>query len=460
MNTCYLPLPLRLLLMALAALLWILLTPLLAHGAPAPRHAIAGDTAVVAASEPDSGTVQSLPDIRFHGEVRSRSEMDRTNGASSDVFTWLRSRIGATMNVGEGARMRLTVQDSRVLGADGHPSAAAGGVLALHEGFLEIIRPAGGVNWTAKVGRQEIALGNERLIGAVNWSNTGRTFDALRVSVAPGSAEGRWTATAFGAVMDERGRRFGSSLTPDENADDHVVIGAHATRALGGDKGAVLLDATLVHDMAGSYRSYVDADRTTLDVRVRVPSLSGMRVELEGAYQAGRQWWQPAGAASPVVRQDIGAWLLGARIGTASALGRLTSATLGVDVLSGDADATDGSYGAFTTPYATNHPYYGLMDVFLDPAARTGDRGLTDIFASAVVRLGSAASLRTDVHSFRLNAGDGRNLGWEADWVLPIAIAGNSTVELGYSIFRASRGATPLGLRSGEWGYVQVRVGM
>ena len=34
MNTYYLPLPARLLILALAAFLWILLTPLLAHGAP------------------------------------------------------------------------------------------------------------------------------------------------------------------------------------------------------------------------------------------------------------------------------------------------------------------------------------------------------------------------------------------------------------------------------------------
>ena len=165
MNTDYLlPLPARLLILLLAALMWILLTPILAHGAVASgsaadvavdrvvsqgladtpasvvvsseaggiihagsgdtradtgsTHASSGDmradTGITHASSgdarpdsgstrvrsgntaSDSGAAQSLPDITFHGEVRSRSEMDRMNGAGSDVFTYLRSRIGAS----------------------------------------------------------------------------------------------------------------------------------------------------------------------------------------------------------------------------------------------------------------------------------------------------------------------------------------------------------------------------
>ncbi|HLV24825.1 MAG TPA: alginate export family protein [Gemmatimonadales bacterium] len=461
----------RFLLPLLTAILWLLLTPMLAQASPAftadstqlQGSPVSAADSMLAQGSPastlDSAQVvqradaaQDIPKVTVYGEVRSRTEMDGLNGASTDLFTYLRSRLGARMDLGEGARLAVTVQDSRVLGAEGHPSAAAGGRLALQEGYLELVRSSGATSWGVKAGRQVIALGNERLVGGVNWSNTGRSFDGLRVTVSPSDAGRGWAATVFGAVMEERGRRFGDPAAVD--ADDHLVFGAHSNWTLG----AALLDATIVHDVAGTYRSFSNVDRSTLDARLRVPSVSGVRFELEGAYQFGRQQWQPAGSVSPM-RQDIGAWLAGARVGTASPIGRLTSATVGVDVLSGDDNAADDSYGAFNTVYGTNHPFYGLMDVFPDPAARTGDRGLTDMFASAVVRLDDIASLRADIHSFRMNKGDDRNLGWELDLVAPVRVTSGSTVELGYSIFRASDGAALPGLDSGEWGYVQLRVG-
>src|SRR6185437_15250305 len=32
-----------------------------------------------------------------------------------------------------------------------------------------------------KIGRQELAFGEERLVGSFNWNNIGRTFDAAKV---------------------------------------------------------------------------------------------------------------------------------------------------------------------------------------------------------------------------------------------------------------------------------------
>jgi hypothetical protein len=43
-----------------------------------------------------------------------------------------------------------------------------------------------------KIGRQEMSYGDERLVGAVNWNNIGRTFDAAKV---------RWQNSWFGVDM-------------------------------------------------------------------------------------------------------------------------------------------------------------------------------------------------------------------------------------------------------------------
>jgi hypothetical protein len=169
----------------------------------------------------------------------------------------------------------------------------------------------------------------------------------------------------------------------------------------------------------------------------------------------------------------VGAWFAGARLTRAATAALPAAFTVGVDMLSGDDDPGDGSYGAFNTLYATNHKWYGSMDLFLDPAARTGDRGLVDVMAGTAVTLSPRATLRADVHHFRTAASGAvaattgapvdRTLGWEADLTLPFQLSPAAGVELGYAVFRPGAGGESLGLgRDGstrQWGYVQLRVG-
>jgi hypothetical protein len=136
---------------------------------------------------------------------------------------------------------------------------------------------------------------------------------------------------------------------------------------------------------------------------------------------------------------------------------------VGVDVLSGDATPHDGRYAAFSTAYATNHPFYGPMDVIGDPAATTRERGLVDALATGSVQLTRALALRGEVHRFTLATGVGRDLGWEGDVTLPLRLAPAADVELGYSAFHAGRDAAAVGLGAAgavrDWAYLQLRVG-
>lgn len=419
----------------LSAAALLLALPLAADAQPAP---------------PAERTAQ----IALFGEIRTRAEFDRpgTPGAS-DAFTLLRSRIGATIAAAPRTTLVLQVQDSRLLGAG---AGAPGSELDLHQGYVELATPWRGATLAVRAGRQEIALGNERLVGAVNWSNTGRTFDGARVLVTPaGAGAPRWTATAFAATVEERGARAGAAT----RAADHALAGLFATRALG----AALVEVTLLHDVGGHYRAWDDARRTTLDARLRTGRVLGVAAELEGAVQVGRQRFVPADGAA-THEQDVGAWLAGARLAAAPiAAARRATGTLGVDVLSGDASPADGRYTAFATPYASNHAFYGLMDLVGEPAASTRERGLVDAFATAAVRLHPAASLRGELHRLALATGDGRALGWEADAVVPLRIGATASLELGLAAFRAGPGAATVGLgsngRTHRRGYLQLRAG-
>ena len=414
---------------------------------------------------------QGVPAITLLGEVRSRSELDRPGGAlAADVFTYLRSRLGVRVEAAPGARIVLQVQDSRVLGAEGSTSAPAlaANVFDLHQGYLEIATPWSSRSLAFRAGRQEIALGNERLVGAANWTNVGRSFDGVRVIFTPRDAVAGaepWSATTFAAVVDERGRRFGtptSTTAPTNGSADHLVAGLFVSRRGGS---GVALDGTLLYDGPARYRTYDEANRTTLDARLRLPRVADLplRLELEGAYQSGQQS-QVSSTSTTQTRsaQSVRAWLVGVRIGNAIGASPSPVFTLGADVLSGDATPTDGRYTAFNTLYGTNHPFYGLMDVIGDPAATTRERGLADLFVTGTSPVAKTLSLRGELHRFTLTSGDERSLGWEGDALASARINSATSVELGYGMFRAGSGAASVGLgsegASRHWTYLQVAI--
>lgn len=428
----------------------------------------AASTTPSTATSPAPAPAANLP-IVFSGEMRTRSELDHPGGAlSSDLFTYLRTRFGARIDAAPGVRLLLQMQDSRVLGA------GEGGVsqqFDLHQAYAELSRPLRGVRVALRAGRQEIALGNERLVGAVGWSNTGRSFDGARVMAAPADAKSgaeRWTATLFAATVEERGRHFGVPAADSKTSPDHAVAGLFATRLLPRN---VVLAGTLLHDAGGHYRSYGSADRTTLDARVRVPRLrvlpsallpdAVLAFELEAAVQRGRQ--QDIDDSTSTHRQDVQAWMAAVRIGTSNAPARRAAITLGADVLSGDASPHDAHYGGFSTMYGSNHAFYGVMDLVGDPASTTRERGLLDLLATSNVTLARAVALRAELHRFSFASGSGREMGWEADVAVPIRVGANATLDAGYSVFRNGAHASAIGLgargATRDWAFAQLRVG-
>ena len=408
------------------------------------------------------GAAPTAIPVSFFGELRARTEWDRPGGPlAADVYTYLRMRLGIRATPAEGVRIVFQLQDSRAYGVNISSAANNPDIFDLHQGYVDLSTTWRDADVTARVGRQEVSFGNERLVGPVAWSNTGRTMDGARVIFAPrGAAAGKepWTATAFVATVDERGRHFAATSVPAGASypADRAVVGAYVTRAL--DVGA--FDGTVLYDAGAKYRAFASSDRFTADARLRSGLAKPFGVELEAAYQAGRQRYQ-ANATTPSVAQDVSAWLIGARAGHFPAAGRKMTGIVGVDMLSGDAKASDGTYTAFNTMYATNHPFYGLMDLFLDPAARTNDQGLVDALGVMTAELNSRATLRTELHHYAPQAGKTSEIGWELDAIMPIKLSSAATLELGYGAFRAGAGATAMALGANgyarHWAYAQLR---
>jgi hypothetical protein len=383
-----------------------------------------------------------------NGELRLRTESALPATTESwDNWTLMRTRVGLLATVNPTLRAYVQLQDARVFGDQPTTLTGVANAIDLHQGYLEAIGTLGPVPVGLRAGRQEIALGNERLVGAVGWSNTGRSFDAARLTL--GSRDTRWSGGGFLATVHEGGARYGSSNAQDLGSD-HWLAGAHG--------GNAVMDGYLLYDRNAHYGVHRHVDRATLGGRLQLPAASRVAASLEGARQTGSQ-------QTGTVRQDIDAWFAGTRVGVNTGARVLPYVGVGVDYLSGDEDITGPTYGTFNTLYHTGHKWYGYLDLFTDPAARTRGRGLVDAMASARAGLGRAGTLEIDLHRFQLANTTGLSeseIGWELDLTYPFRVAQAGRFTAGYSFFRNGPAAAFTGLgeegKVWHWGFLQASV--
>jgi hypothetical protein len=385
-------------------------------------------------------SAQLTPQIAFSGELRLRGEWDgRTAGIEDDAATLSRIRLGARVTVLDWLSAFAQVQDARAWGTEGNTLTDAGAdQLDLHEGYAELGRTD---LLRARLGRQELSLGDERLVGAVGWSNTGRAFDGARVYGNVGGTE--WTA--FWMNVAERDALLPTGLDPQVNQGDQAtgadgwLLGAFLTRALGG----ATAELTVLAD-----RNAVTSESYTLHARLH-GTWRTILFDAAAAYQFGPD--RSAHFATGMAGMTLGPGMVAVQ----------------VDYLSGDDDPVAGDAGAFNTLYATNHRFYGYMDYFLDPVAQLDQAGLVDAMAQASADLSAATRLRADVHHFwaAQDRGAGTSLGTEVDVVGAWTVAAPAALEVGAGLFFPSDPIGQFGLPAfgggidpTYWGYLQLTV--
>ena len=315
-------------------------------------------------------------------------------------------------------RILAELQDVRTWGDEGSTSGNYNPHnLDLHQGFLDVTL---GERWSARVGRQEIALGGERMIGAVGWAQQGRSFDAVRTTLR---------TSVFNIDV------FGARLTG--GATDRVappsVLGVYAV-ASGGSH-------TL--DTYGFLSLGRPADTQQLTSGLRAHGrLGSATYRVEGAAQVGRR-----------SGERVRGWMFGIRLGhpLPQPFGHLS---LWYDHLSGDAAPGDGTVRTFETLFATNHKFYGYADLFLNIPRDTGGRGLRDLALKWSLDGPIGIRIGADLHAFRVAEGSGlatARLAEELDITLSYEI--NSALRLtgGWSHVWGRRGLAEIGRDAGHY---------
>ncbi len=377
---------------------------------------------------------KASPEYRFDGQLRLRGEADgRTADVDPDFATLSRIRLGVGANLTDWIRAYAQVQDARAWGSEGNTlTDASADQFDLHQVYAELGRANG---FTARLGRQRMPLADERLVGAVDWTNTGRSLDGVRLAAS--FAEIEWTA--FWYNVGERDSLLTVGLNPMLNQgvnDDGWLIGAFATR----DFGDVASELTAVID-----RDAVTDESYTLNLRLHGRTGNAL-YEAAAAYQFG---------------PDRSAWFASGVAGVA--IGRGTVAAQ-LDYLSGDDDLTDGDTKAFNTLYATNHKFYGYMDYFLDIPGQLDAAGLVDAILRGTLITSAKTTVRLDLHRFLTaeKRDDRRALGTELDAVGRWHLAQPATLELGIAAFFSEELARSLipafanGNDATWWSYTQL----
>jgi hypothetical protein len=376
----------------------------------------AGAPAAARIARPAEGLARLTPDwpswltVTLVDRVRvESSRAPNAPGADYDTYLLNRFRLTAAARMSAWARATVQLQDSHVAGYDGSPvPRSIGNPIDLRLANVELGR-GGPSGVSAVVGRQELNMGDRRLVASPDWTNVGRTYDGLHAAAwVPG-----FRIDAFGVAPVDVSRPGFSRAKYGER-----LFGVWATfdrvRPLAYLDVYQLLKRNA--SATGETGSTGDQMVYTTGVRAGAPIGSSVRVETEVAIQRGHS---AADRISAWATHDGVRWTMARRA---------WQPTLGAEYnfASGDRHPNDGVRQTFDQLYASWHDRWGLADqvgwknmrhaavtLALRPAASLEVNAAVNTLALATVR--DAWYSVTGAKVVTNPRATSRDLGWSPD---------------------------------------------
>jgi Alginate export len=137
-------------------------------------------------------TAERLPAwLKLSGEFRTRVEGRTGFGyqpGNDDAYGLVRTRINVELLPADWLDFYFQGQDSRAPGLDaGRPQATFRDPFDLRQAY---VRFGGNTSlWKLTVGRQLLSYGAQRLIGPLDWTNTSRAWDAVKLELGTADAK-------------------------------------------------------------------------------------------------------------------------------------------------------------------------------------------------------------------------------------------------------------------------------
>jgi len=353
----------------------------------------------------------ALSSGKVYGDFRLRYEsVEQDNSLSDADALTLRTRLGYKTGSIGGFSALIEFEDSRIVGGVGDYTVGPTGfnvgefsVIAdpksseVDQGYIAYTTD----QLTVKLGRQVIALNNQRFVGHVGWRQDRQTFDAFRADYTPLK-----NLTLTYSYIGQRNRIFADD--GDIDSKDHLINATYKT-TFGKVTGyAYLLE--IDNDVDNSLDTYgISFQGATKNKSVNY--LYNVEFATQESDVNG-------------VEFDTDYYLLEAGIVTHG-----ITAKIGYEVLGSD----DGDFG-FATPLATLHKFNGWADQFLATPAQ----GLEDAYLSVGGSLagGKWAVIYHDFSADESSAGID-DLGSEIDLLYVKTIAKNYKVGVKYADYSA-----------------------
>ena len=381
---------------------------------------------------------------RLRPELRHGYKTLTPDTAGAAFFIAQRSRLIFDYKKGN-LIAHTSIQDIRTWG-DEEPSKDISG-LSVNELWIELLLKN---NFSIKMGRQELAYDDQRLLGNSDWSNATRSHDALLLKYTNKEKKIYWH---FGAAFNQNGEPlFGT----DYNLKNYKFLGfswlkkEFATSSISA--------IAIVNGLNSSVAASKNMKASLTFGPLYNFKNTNFKAVLGTYYQTGKT----------DNNLFVGAYML-------NAYGEIHNEKLfagaGVDYLSGSSDKTSSSRSkSFSTLYATNHKFYGYMDYFLNIPADAKQRGLIDPYLRFGITPSKNFKTTVDVHHFYLanenNPGGSKKiqkrLGDEADFLLEYQPSEVINFQAGYSMMFATENMELIkgGSKSNYngWAFVMVKI--
>lgn len=299
-------------------------------------------------------SVFSQSPFKISGEIRTRGEgrdnadfnSERLDGT---VFVLQRTRLGIAREFENGIDVFVQIQDSRLWGEEGSGQTALKAA-DLHQAYFEADRIVG-LPIRARIGRQILSFGSERLIGKSDWNNMGRAFDAARIIIGDDMQDlNLWLAQVrdFNAPAIGRNQEFGGAYFSSKKLLPGVVE-AYSLFFFDERNYDSLTDLDVPIERSESGSNHLTL--WTFGGRAKAMLLKSWQFEIEGAYQLGNR--------GPLDIRAYGIALESSYIFPAKwQPGLFAGYTFG----SGDGNSKDTKVGTFTYLFPTGHDHNGAMD--------------------------------------------------------------------------------------------------
>ena len=367
--------------------------------------------------------------LRPRTEYRNGAYRPLQTGEEPAILTHNRTRLTINYSNGDKLKMRVSLQNINIWGQANQvqPLDATNNNIGLFEAYADIKLSE---NMRTKIGRQMIALDDDRIFGTFDWHPAGRSHDALNISWKKQNTEVQ-TYFAFNQNYNTIGNvnnPAGQYFSP-ENAQPYQHLQMIYAKYNFTPKHYLSVLANNI-----GFKDF-KTDNKTYNMQTFGANYFGngnlWNVGLSAYYQFGET----------NVGRKTSATLLSAvvdyKINKPSKIG------FGIDYLSGDNTnkPTQEATNIFNPLYGTHHKFYGIMDYFYTGNPH-GNVGLLDTYVRYSSVINPKLSISAVGHFFNSGAKIYQNnqkksnyLGSELDLSFNYNIMNNISLTGGYSNF-------------------------